>query len=181
MEREFESKGLITKADFKKLLENLITIEIKHQRNTYLDTNDGFFKQQNSALRLRIINDEYIFSLKRKDNDGATEWNQTITKQEYDKICESKSIDLSLYKCPQNEILSDLNIDTITTTRYVCKYQEVIVELDQTDFGMTVDFEIEIEAKSEQLADDYLKQLATEFKLDIKKSYPKIARYFMYN
>lgn len=181
MEREFESKGLITEDEFKKLLENLQQVEIKEQTNTYLDTNDGFFKNENSALRLRIINGQYIFSLKRQDDDGAIEWNQPITKDEYTSICNSKSIDLSIYKCPQNEMLSNLELHTISTTRYVCEYQNTIIELDQTDFGMVIDFEIEIEAESEMAASVTLQQLAEEYNLDIKKSYPKIARYFMYN
>lgn len=181
MEREFESKGLISKTEFNLLLENLNQTEIKNQTNTYIDTTEGFFKNQNSALRLRIINGQYIFSLKRQDDDGATEWNQPITKDEYTSICNSKSIDLSNYKCPQDEILTNLQINTITTTRYVCQYKDMIIELDETDFDTTIDYEIEIEAKNVQQANQYLTELSTAYNLDIKKSYPKIARYFMYN
>lgn len=181
MEREFESKGLLSEADFKQLLENLEIVEIKNQVNTYIDTAADYFKRQNSALRLRIINDQYIFSLKRQDNDGATEWNTPITKDEYNTIIETKSIDLSGYPCPQNDTLTNLQIVLIETQRHVCNYNQSQIELDITTFNKAIDYELEIEADSLDQASAIMQQLAFEYHLDIKKSYPKIARYFIYN
>lgn len=181
MEREFETKGLITKADFEMLTENLKVLAIREQSNTYLDTNEGFFKKDSSALRLRIIDGQYIFSLKRQDVDGASEWNQTLTASQYDEIIKSQAIDLSLFDCPHNDYLSNLNIVSINTTRYVCKYHEHTIELDATTFNTTIDYELEIEAESLTTASQIMSQITHEYNLDIKKSYPKIARYFMYN
>lgn len=181
MEREFEAKGLITKQDFTKLLNDLTVSETKHQTNTYVDTREEFFKSKNSALRLRIINDEYIFSLKQKDNDGATEWNCKLTEDEYNNICSTKQIDLSKYDCPYNNTLTDLNIITITTNRYVLNYNNFIIELDETNFGNISDYEIEIESSSLKIANNTLQELATIYQLTINNSKPKIARYFDYN
>lgn len=180
MEREFEAKALISKQQFELLISKLEITEIRQQKNIYLDSNN-FFKNKNSALRLRIIDGQYIFSLKRQDRDGATEWNQNITAEQFQQIIDSKTIDFGIYNCPDNQVLSDLDIICIDTTRYVCSYQEQLIELDKTTFNKTIDFEIEIEADSLDAASQTMKQLATEFALDIKKSYPKIARYFMYN
>lgn len=181
MEREFEAKGLLTKQDFEKLLNDLTITEIKHQTNTYVDSQDNFFKSKNSALRLRIINGEYIFSLKQKDSDGATEWNSELTEKEYSNICSTKQIDLSRYECPYNHILSDLNIITISTKRYVCEYNDFIIELDETNFGNISDYEIEIEATSLKVANSTLQEITKKYNLTINSSKPKIARYFDYN
>lgn len=181
MEREFESKGLISEEQFKELLIHLNPNEIREQKNIYLDTVDGYFKRDNSALRLRVINGKYIFSLKRQDVDGCTEWNQPLTKEKMMSITESKSVNLQDFNCPQNDILENLIIIEISTTRYVCDFKGNTIELDQTTFNNTVDYEIEVEAEDLQTADQIMRNLRSEFSLDIKKSYPKIARYYLYN
>lgn len=181
MEREFEAKGLISEKEFEHLIENLDIIEVREQQNTYLDTADQFFKSKDSALRLRIINDKYIFSLKRQDNDGATEWNDDISKEQLEQIINTKSIDLTSYDCPYNQTLTDLQIVTIITKRYVCKFEGSIIELDMTTFGDVTDYELEIESTNLEIAQRLMNNLVYHFDLDIKKSYPKIARYFMYN
>ncbi len=181
MEREFEAKGLISEKEFKHLIENLDIIEVRNQQNTYLDTGDQFFKSKNSALRLRIINGKYIFSLKRQDKDGATEWNDVLSKEQFEQIINNKTIDLSLYDCPYNETLIDLQIVTIVTKRYVCKFEGSIIELDMTTFGDVSDYELEIESTNLKIAHRLMHDLVSHFNLDIKKSYPKIARYFLYN
>ncbi len=181
MEREFEAKQLISETQFNLLISNLNPNEVRNQTNIYLDTIDSYFKRQNSALRLRNIDGQLIFSLKRQDSDGATEWNQPLTNATWDTIISSKQIDLSDYNCPQNDLLTNLQLVEIETTRYVCSYNELMIELDKTRFNQTVDFEIEIEAKNLQTASDTMQKLITDFDLDVKKSYPKIARYFMYN
>ncbi|WOO87923.1 CYTH domain-containing protein [Mollicutes bacterium LVI A0039] len=180
MEREFEAKGLVSEQLFYKLIRSLNVVEIKEQSNTYIDS-DNFFKNQNCALRLRIIAGQHIFSLKRKDSDGATEWNQPITAEEYKSIIAKHQINLADYNCPYDQVLTNTENITIQTTRYVCEYQGTIVELDQTTFGNTVDFEIEIETESLETSQTIMNNLCDEFGIVIKKSYPKIARYFMYN
>ncbi len=181
MEREFEAKQLISEEQFKLLINNLNQQEVRNQTNIYLDTKDGFFKQQNSALRLRNINGQLIFSLKRQDKDGATEWNQPLSNTMWDTIIRTKQIDLSDFNCPQNDLLVDLQLVEIETTRYVCDYNRLTIELDKTRFNQTIDFEIEIEASNLQTARETMEQLITEYDLSVKKSYPKIARYYMYN
>ncbi len=181
MEREFEAKQLIEETQFNQLISNLELIEVRNQTNIYLDTTDGYFKQQNSALRLRNINGQLIFSLKRQDNDGATEWNQLLAQDEWDTILDSKQIDLSNYPCEQNDLLTNLQLVEIETTRHICQYNEMTIELDRTRFNQTIDYEIEIEASNLQLASATMEKLITEYDLRVKKSYPKIARYYMYN
>ncbi len=181
MEREYEAKGLITKSEFENLISSLKIVEVKEQQNTYVDTSCGFFKSKDSALRLRIINGEYIFSLKQQNADGATEWNEQITQLQFDTILKDKAINLEHFKCPYNQQLDNLNLITITTKRYVCLYQKNIIELDMTTFKNTIDYEIEVESDNLTNASMIVKNLASTFDLNIKKSYPKIARYFMYN
>lgn len=181
MEREFETKGLITKTEYEMLISNLQVITKHEQSNAYLDTADHFFQNQASALRLRIIDGQYIFSLKRQDSDGASEWNRPLTSNEYNDIIHTRAIDLSKYNCPHTDYLQDLQLVMINTTRYVCQYHDHLIELDATSFGDIIDYELEIEADSLITASQIMEKIRTEFNLDIKKSYPKIARYFMYN
>ncbi len=180
MEREFETKGLITKKDYDMLINSLEVVKCQNQINNYLDTDDNFFKTQNCALRLRHIDDTLVFSLKRSDNDGATEWNTKLNKYEYEQIIKNKAIDLRQFDCPFNAVLHNLSLITIKTTRIICMYKGQKIELDYTNFGTFVDYEIEIESDSLINATMILNQLITDFNLTIKKSYPKIARYHMY-
>lgn len=181
MEKEFESKGLISKKQFNMLLETLEIIEVRNQINSYLDTHGEFFKNHKSALRLRKINDTYHFSLKRQDTNGCTEWNQQISENVYHRILTDRSIDLAQFDCPATKKLANLEIIEIATTRYVCRYHNTTIELDITKFNQTTDFEIEIEAIDMETANQLMRELVTEYDLVIKKSYPKIARYHLYN
>lgn len=180
MEREYESKALISKQDFVQLLASLQLLETKQQVNTYVDTED-FFKSKSSALRLRLINNQYIFSLKQQDVEGMIEWNQIISVDDYNQIIESKTIDLSKYDCPYDQVLNNLEVVTIETTRHLCIFEDITIELDQTTFNQFIDYEIEIEAESIAISSMYLDRVIKKYGIDAKKSHPKIARYFMYN
>lgn len=181
MEYEYEAKSLICKSQFEKLITTLDIVGIKSQENNYLDTEDGFFRQNSSALRIRNIDDQYIFSLKMKTANGAKEWNSPLTKLQYNQLLEQKSIDLRHFDCPFDNYLPSLRLITIVTKRYVCKYQNQLIELDHTHFNQVQDFEVEVEANSIDEANHILNQLLNEFEVKYKKSYPKIARYYMYN
>ena len=56
MEFEFEYKGLITKEAFLKIIEKCDVEKVIDQKNTYFETTDGYFKLNNSALRVRSKN-----------------------------------------------------------------------------------------------------------------------------
>lgn len=180
MEYEFEAKALISKQEFALLLNNLQQCQVNNQINNYLDTKSETLRTSKQALRLRKINDTHILSLKEQAQTGAIEYNTDISPQQYAHILDSQCVDSSQFNLPFSTMLTDLTIVQITTTRYICKYKHSQIELDMSDFGSTIDYEIEIEAENMEVANQLLAELQAEFDLNLKKSYPKIARFYQY-
>ncbi len=181
MEYEYETKALISKEDFYALIKTLDVITIKNQSNTYLETKDNFFKSKMCALRLRVINNQYIISLKCSTCDTNKEWNKSISQATYKSILANRTIDLSLLNCPFKQIVEIDNLITIHTKRYVCLFKTNHIELDETNFNNTVDYEIEVEDDSTKKSQEIFTQLIKEYNITYYQSDAKIARYFKYN
>ncbi len=181
MEREYEAKALVSQTDFEKLKGRFEIIDTVNQTNIYFETKDNFFKANNSALRIRLKNDTYQLTIKKRDADGNTEWNYQISKNIANNIINTKSINLANWEFPFNEELHELNIYTIKTTRFCLKYNNYIIEADETLFNKTIDYELEIEAESLKLANALLTDLQKSTHINLLPSKAKIARYFEYN
>lgn len=181
MEMEYEAKALIDEKQFEELLKTLPISQVKEQTNVYFETKDEYFKQRNSALRMRSVNDTFKLMLKVREEHGNEEYNFPITRQEYSHAVMTGKVDLSKFKLPFGLELSSFETITMHTTRYVCIWNHHTIEIDKTEMGLVTDFEIEVEAESMDQANDIMASFCKHFNLRIKKSYPKIARYYMYN
>ena len=81
---ERELKILVSKEQFKKILNSYEFKKPITQTNTYYDTNDQKIKHMNGALRIRTIENTHIFTLKIKKD--------SITHYEYEKEIQTTNI-----------------------------------------------------------------------------------------
>ncbi len=179
MNYEYEAKALISKQDYDKLiLTNKIDSSVK-QTNVYFETEDGWFKKNKSALRIRQIDSKpTVLTIKIEIDEGNIE-------HDYELSAEQTHILLTEFKLPNFDFpIKFPNLSQkylIVTTRKTFLFEGFTIELDQTSFGNFIDYEVEIEASTLQIANDKLDNLAQQYQLELKKSAPKIARYFIYN
>ncbi len=180
MQFEHEAKSLISKLEFEKLLKKYNLNQYIHQENIYFESIDNYFKNNNSALRIRNYNNlRYELTIKIKDQNMTNqEYNYPLTKAQFDQI-------KNTYKLPEYDY--PFLIPTLTscvstaTKRYQLPYAGHLVELDYTIFNQSSDYEIEVEAKSADIASRIMNEFLAENSLTFSKSMPKIARYFLYN
>ena len=176
MEFEYEAKVLICEEKYDKILQKYPYKEI-FQVNQYFDTSTKFYKSRNSALRIRIKNNTYEFTLKYKKGSCNIEHNNIISKEEYEKflIDGIVPVELPFY---HTEKLSSVTIETV---RNVIEYKEHKIEVDKSCFNGVYDYEIEVEAENIILAKRILKDFLNDNLIEGKESKSKIARYYDYN
>ncbi len=177
---EHESKTLITKEEFTNLITKYELANPIEQHNIYLETNDQYYRKQNGALRIRAYNNEkFELTLKLKDGRTNQEYNFALNQHDFQTI----AADLTLPDNINVPIeLKQPNVQyTTITKRYKLEFKNHIIEIDETSFESTIDYEIEVEAASIKQADLILTQFLKQNNIQFRASKPKIARYFDYN
>lgn len=177
---ECEAKCLITKNEYQLILQACSVNKTIHQTNYYLDY-DNHLKNNHQALRIRVKNDNYELTLKTKTSEGNIEQTINIDASCVADIIHNHYMPTQLASVLNINISEINSIKTIKTTRSCIKYQDLIVELDHTDFNGTIDYEIEIEAPNLEIANETLNQFCIEHNINPQPSMPKIARYDLYN
>ena len=76
---EKEYKVLITKNEFEKLLETYPDHKVKDQTNYYFDTSPSLH-EKNIAIRIRVCDNKYIFTLKHANEDGLSEYETELNE-----------------------------------------------------------------------------------------------------
>lgn len=176
---EHETKTLISREDFKKLFDKYNLNQPIIQRNIYLETRDQYYKHSQGALRLRAYNEErYEITLKLKNGSSHAEYNMDLTEGEFTNILNSNV--LPEFSVPLELKKPDLQF-TIKTKRYKLPFKNYIIEIDESCFEQSTDYEIEIEAESITKAYELLEEFLNENNLPYTASESKIARYFQYN
>lgn len=176
---EHEAKTLISAGEFANLLHKYQLNQPIIQRNIYLETRGEYYRKQGGALRIRSYNDErFELTLKLKNGRSNDEYNLALTTSEFKNII--KTNNLPEFQVPLELKKPELQYTTITK-RHKLPYQNYIIEIDETLFETTTDYEIEVEAESIIKAEQILNQFINENSLELRVSKPKIARYFDYN
>lgn len=169
---EIEIKALINKEDFDKLCSyfNITEIHFFKQTNHYFDTVEQEILHQKSALRIREVDNKYILTLKRKEQDEVIEYEQEISKDEFELYknnkkgfnCYLKS-ELIKMKIDDSEIIY---LTSLTTKRAVIKYLDGELFFDINYYSDNCDYEIEYETYSYDYGVKVIKELFN--KLGIK-------------
>lgn len=178
---ERELKILITEKDMNFIIKSYDLKNYKIQTNTYYDTEDRKIKQKQGAVRIRTINDTYIFTLKiRKDSIAHFEYEKQVSTNELSKIDDPEV----LHWLNMHEIsIADLKpIASFTTKRYEKDLKNAILCADITNFGNYTDYELEYEYKYEHDGISYFNQILSQIHKHYTKNCPsKIARAFNQN
>lgn len=175
---ERELKTLINQESAKKLLNSYDFLQPIIQKNTYYDTPDQYLKSLNGAIRIRAIENTYIFTLKiRKDDITHYEFEKEINT---DKLHSIQDEEIAEWV---NQFHIDLNqckeTVSFTTKRYVCNLEKATLCLDFTTFNNKEDIEFEYEYKEEHDGIDAFNEILSEIHMKYTKNAPsKIARAF---
>ncbi len=179
MNYEFEAKALISQSDYQQIISHNQIINTVVQTNTYFETDDNWFKNNHSALRVRKIAEKpAILTLKTAIEGGNIEYDYQLNDQELKELTISHILPQANFPITIPTITSQI---TMKTTRSVFEYQNHMIEVDCTNFNGFIDYEIEIEASNLATAETIMNDLAAKYDLKLRTSAPKIARYFIYN
>lgn len=156
MEVEIEKKYIVSLKTFNEIYRAIglkSKSKIVHQTNHYFDTPDLFYFNENITLRVREINNSYVFTIKSK-----LEKNSMFVKSlEYDfDLTKKQFINLSVHGLIPYELRVFLNnrnikanfiyIGSLTTIRKSLICEDMIISFDENKYLNKVDYEIEIES-----------------------------------
>jgi len=135
---EKEYKVLVNKTQFEKLLEEFPNYKVKDQTNYYFDSTPSLYNKK-IAIRIRELDNKYIFTLKHLNDNGELE--------EFEKSLDSLNInDQSLDDIYRKFEIKDLKqIGTLHTIRHQIDDQYGSLCMDISKYNGLTDYEIEYE------------------------------------
>ena len=162
---EIEAKVLLSHREYLKVVESLgFKPEDQFtQTNHYIDSKERDLKANGIALRIREKSDEIVLTLKTPLAEGLLEKNQTLTKEESDKMINENVFP----KGPIADFLEilDVNVDslqvlaTLVTNRYEKPFKTGKVALDENLYSYMVDYELEMEESAIMNARALIKEI----------------------
>lgn len=189
-EKEFEAKALVTRAELSSICGEyqVLPDDFHWQKNIYLDTEDNFFKNHDSALRIRLTEQHSVVTLKSQAADHHQEWTQLLDDEDLEsaeeQIYSSNSWTLpeKLYdsfksKTVNFPLADDLLVTAeLETKRATFNLPSGQMMLDISHYYGETDYEVEIESDSEEQAQQILTDILANHHIPFRPSRPKIAR-----
>ena len=186
---EIEYKNILSQEEYEKMLEyyskreNITSWE---QSNYYFDTPNLQLKKANSALRIRTIeNKKAEITLKTPYGGHLLENTISLDYNKARKMVSAGQIDL-----PDSieRIFKKMNIDlnllkyqaSMTTLRNEWQDSNCTIVLDQSNYIQTRDYELEVEAPTDEAAQEVFNQILEQFSIEKRETPNKIARAFQY-
>jgi len=183
-ELEIEFKNLLTKLEYKKLLQTfrLDEKDAVKQENYYFETDHFHLKEKGSALRIRKKNGKYLFTLKQPEGNGLLETHETID-QECFEHCINGTLRLPL---SIQHALQKLGIPMeqlqykgkLTTFRLEVKRNDSLVVFDRSRYHHYEDYELEMEVNDYEQGKYLFHKLLKENNIPIRQTKNKIERFF---
>ncbi|MBO4856297.1 MAG: CYTH domain-containing protein [Bacilli bacterium] len=169
---EYEERVMINENDYKKviddLLENGFNCDCFTIENIYFD-NDEFFIDKNGMM-LRIRNTStgiHELTLKVRQKEGVLEINETLENH--------PQIDAAL----NNKFKEFKEIIKLVTKRIEISIDDYLLVIDKNEYLDVIDYDIEIEANTQQRAKEVMFKLCDKYKLRYDENYKvKSARAF---
>lgn len=141
---EKEYKVLLTKQQFDILCRCYEELQFKKQVNTYYDSINLDVSKKKGAMRIRTINDTYLFTLKLHQNDDVYEY-ETLVAEDSCKALLQKDVQQLLQ---EHSITNDLHrITQLVTERAVIETDDAEICFDISTYNGITDYEIEYEYK----------------------------------
>ncbi|NLC97072.1 MAG: CYTH domain-containing protein [Erysipelotrichaceae bacterium] len=138
MKIEKEYKMLINESQFNKLKEEFKSNIVLDQVNHYYDTTPSLYNKK-MAVRIREVNNEYIFTLKRSTFEGQLEYEFLIDNLDIN----DKKIKELLSTFSIVETLKYLGSSRTIRHLYKDEYGELC--LDKNTYNNLIDYEVEYE------------------------------------
>ncbi|MDX8045800.1 CYTH domain-containing protein [Gracilibacillus sp. S3-1-1] len=185
-EIEIEFKNLLTEEEYQQLINHFSSSnqQIIHQKNHYFDTFDFQLKTHKSALRIREKKDQFQLTLKQPNPNGPglLETHCTITEKEAKQFINGTIID----KAPITHALTKVNIPidqlryggALETYRIEHDYQQTTLVLDKSHYNNHIDYELELEASSEEHGTEVFNTLLEQWAIPKRKTPNKIERFY---
>lgn len=185
-EIEMESKNLLTKIEYDKLLTffDVTAKQAKQQVNHYFETTDFQLKENGAALRIREKNKQWTLTLKQPYQDGLLETHEHLTEEEAHYAIQDPRYLLHYTKVTAPMRALDINTDkliyggSLETQRIEVPYQQALVVIDYSIYNGCTDYELEIEADSKASSEFIMKQLTDNLEIAIKHTPNKIERFY---
>lgn len=182
-ELEIESKSMISKTDYHKLMEKFSNIENIVQTNYYISSPELESKLVKYGMRIRKIGHDFELTLKVSQEDGKLEINQEITRKSYANI-------KYFHIFPSGEVLDYLNenlvcdpsklriIGKMKTIRKNIDFLGSKISIDKSIYNHQVDYEVECEAINKKASENNLQTFLVQNLIKYKKSeLTKLARF----
>ncbi len=169
---EYEERVMISKHDYKKVIDDLLSQGYKCQpftiENIYLDNKDFFITKNDMMLRIRNTSTGiHELTLKIRNDDGShTEINETLDNHPL--------IDASL----GDKFKEFKEIIRLTTVRIEVPIEDHLFVIDQNTYGNKIDYNFEVEANSQKNAVSIAKKYCEKYKITYKRSPSKSERAF---
>ncbi len=143
---EKEYKILVTQTQFECLLAHYPQAVFRKQVNTYYDTINNDLRRVRGAMRIREINDQYIFTLKMVTDQGLIEHEMFVNGNHVDVF---NHPDIQALFSKYRLSLPVHETARLTTHRAVIANDDAELCFDYNTYGDHHDFEIEYEYKRE--------------------------------
>lgn len=139
---EKEYKQIIDQKTFELLLRKFDNLEEVIQENIYYDTSDLYILKHKCTCRIRSINTEHVFTLKRFIAKELKEYEINVHTND-SSVFEIKEIKTLLhsFNIPTNLIRQT----SLLTHRYIYNTGNALICLDKNTYNNIVDYEIEYE------------------------------------
>lgn len=139
---EKEYKILVTKEQFYSLLKLYPNITFESQINYYIDTETQLLKRMQGAMRIRQINEKYIFTLKLPSEKGLLEFEKEVTDASLNSLNDEEIKNL----LNQYHITGKLQFTTkLHTQRAIYRTPYAELCFDISTYNHITDYEIEYE------------------------------------
>ena len=167
---ECEERVLLTFAQYHLILKHYVSLYPNHYRyfkntNIYLDDQNHTVLNSSSMLRIRRIdNKKEELTLKIKQENGDLEINETL--ENHPTIDKYLSVPFSSLK----------PITTLKTTRVEIDIDDYMVVIDMNTYNGIIDFDLEIEAKTQERAKEIILSICEKYKIEYKNAYPSKSR-----
>ena len=172
---EIESKALLSKEEYDKLISHFDASKIYEQVNYYLDTCFLDIHEKKCGLRIRTKQSEIELTIKAPQGDGKLEINQQISN-------------ISLQNCLEEDLFPTgevadyieqnlgIKIDRLhvlgklVTKRLDIEYKSSLISIDESEYNNRKDYEIECEDNSKENAEKHLKEFLLENEIEFHKN-----------
>lgn len=186
-EIEIEAKIPVNKDTFENVSKNYLDTGahflIEKHRDYYFDTLKEDYKDNNSVLRVRHNLENNTYQLTHKVKSGnlneSTEFHVEISDKDFNVLLDHGGVLADkMVVFPYGKVYCKAMVEVERTRLFKDDY---ILDFDKTNFlNNYSDFEIEIEAKSEERLAEISRSLVEKFQIEKVPALPKIARYFKY-